>query len=40
MSLNNYKEQESKFSFAYNPAGQGEIKFKNQDQFVWTKEKK
>jgi hypothetical protein len=29
-----------KFSFYYNPAGQGEIKFKNQDQIMWTKEKK
>jgi len=40
MTLNNYKEQESQLSFTYQPAGQGEIKFKNQDQIVWTKEKK
>ncbi|MFB3884155.1 MAG: hypothetical protein ACE144_02935 [Thermodesulfobacteriota bacterium] len=31
---------ESKFSFTYQPTGQGEIKLKNQDQFVWTKTKK
>jgi hypothetical protein len=29
-----------KFSFYYQPAGQGEIRFKNQDQILWTKEKK
>ncbi len=29
-----------KFSLYYNPVGQGEIRFKNQDQILWTKEKK
>ncbi len=29
-----------KFSFFYDPAGNGAIRFKNQDQIVWTKEKK
>ncbi len=28
-----------KFSFYYNPAGQGEIRYKNQRQIAWTKEK-
>ena len=36
----NAEGQEFKLSFTYQPAGQGEIKFKNQDQIVWTKEKK
>jgi hypothetical protein len=40
MALNNYKGQEFKFSFYYHPADHGVIKFKNQDQIVWTKEKK
>lgn len=38
-----YKDQEGQrfnFSFTYHPAGQGEITFKNQNQIVWTKEKK
>lgn len=38
-----YKNKEGlkyKFSFYYNPAGQGEIRYKNQSQVVWTKEKK
>jgi hypothetical protein len=26
-----------KFSFYYNPTGQGEIRYKNQSQIVWTK---
>jgi hypothetical protein len=39
----NYKSAEKlkyKFSFYYDPAENGAIRFKNQDQFVWTKEKK
>jgi len=28
-----------KFSFYYNPAGQGEIRYKNQRQIAWTKKK-
>ncbi len=38
-----YKNQEGqrfKCSFIYHPAGQGVITFKNQNQIVWTKEKK
>jgi len=27
------------FSFYYNPAGQGEIRYKNQRQIAWTKKK-
>jgi len=27
------------FSFFYNPAGQGEIRYKNQRQIAWTKKK-
>jgi hypothetical protein len=37
-----YKSKEGliyKFSFYYNPAGQGEIRYKNQTQMVWTKKK-
>jgi len=36
----NKEGQESKFSFYYNPTDHGVIRFKNQDQIVWTKEKK
>lgn len=38
----NYKNKEGlkyKFSFYYNPAGQGEIRYRNQRQIAWTKEK-
>ena len=28
-----------RFSFYYNPAGQGEIRYKNQRQIAWTKKK-
>lgn len=38
-----YKHEEGeklKFSFYYDPANQGQIRFKNQDQIVWTKERK
>ena len=38
-----YKDREGqkfKFSFYYHPADHGMIRFKNQDQIVWTKEKK
>jgi hypothetical protein len=31
--------QEYKFSFYYDPANQGTIRFKNQQEMVWTKEK-
>ena len=37
-----YKSKEGlkyKFSFYYNPAGQGEIRYKNQTQVEWTKTK-
>lgn len=27
------------FSFYYNPAGQGQIRYKNQRQMLWTKQK-
>ena len=36
----NYTNKEGtkyKFLFYYNPAGQGEIRYKNQSQIVWTK---
>jgi major membrane immunogen (membrane-anchored lipoprotein) len=36
----NYKNKEGlkyKLSFYYNPAGQGEIRHKNQPKMVWTK---
>ena len=29
--------QEYKFSFYYDPANQGRIRFKNQSEMVWTK---
>ena len=38
----NYVNKEGlkyKFSFYYNPAGQGEIRYKNQKEISWTKEK-
>jgi hypothetical protein len=38
----NYKNKEGlkyKFSFYYDPAGQGEIRYKNQRQIAWTKKK-
>jgi hypothetical protein len=38
----NYINQEGlkyKFSFFYDPAGQGEIRYKNQRQIAWTKKK-
>jgi hypothetical protein len=38
----NYMNKEGlkyEFSFYYNPAGQGEIRYKNQRQIVWTKKK-
>jgi hypothetical protein len=37
-----YKNKEGlkyKFSFYYDPTGQGEIRYKNQSQIVWTKER-
>jgi hypothetical protein len=39
----NYIDKEGgkfKLFFYYNPAGQGEIRYKNQRQIAWTKEKK
>jgi hypothetical protein len=39
----NYENKEGlkyQFSFYYNPAGQGVIRYKNQMQMAWTKEKK
>jgi len=33
----NIEGQEYKFSFYYNPANQGTIRFKNQQEMVWTK---
>ncbi len=33
----NTARQEYKFSFYYDPANQGTIRFKNQKQMVWTK---
>jgi hypothetical protein len=36
----NKEGEESKFSFYYNPTDHGVIRFKNQDQIVWTREKK
>jgi hypothetical protein len=39
----NYIDKEGgkfKFFFYYNPAGRGEIRYKNQRQIAWTKEKK
>ena len=38
----NYTNKEGlkyEFSFYYNPAGQGEIRYKNQRQMLWTKKK-
>ncbi len=32
--------QEFKFSFYYSPSDHGVIRFKNQEQIVWTKEQK
>ena len=40
ITYKNIEGLEYKFSFFYDPAGNGAIRFKNQDQFVWTKEKK
>ncbi len=34
---NNTAGQEYKFSFYYDPANQGAIRFKNQSEMVWTK---
>ena len=36
----NAEGQEFKFSFYYNPTDHGVIRFKNQEQIVWTKKKK
>jgi hypothetical protein len=33
----NIERQEYKFSFYYDPANQGTIRFKNQKQMVWTR---
>jgi hypothetical protein len=33
----NIEGQEYKFSFYYDPANQGKIRFKNQQDMVWTK---
>jgi hypothetical protein len=33
----NIEGQEYKFSFYYDPANQGTIRFKNQQEMVWTK---
>jgi len=33
----NTARQEYKFSFYYDPANQGTIRFKNQREMVWTK---
>jgi len=33
----NIERQEYKFSFYYDPANQGTIRFKNQKEMVWTK---
>jgi hypothetical protein len=33
----NQKGLQYKFSFYYDPAGQGEIRYKNQSQILWTK---
>ena len=33
----NVERQEYKFSFYYDPANQGTIRFKNEKQMVWTK---
>jgi hypothetical protein len=37
-----YDKEGQKFTFLiyYHPANQGTIRFKNQDQIVWTREKK
>jgi len=40
ISYKDEERQKTKFSFYYDPADQGQIRFKNQDHIVWTKGKK
>ena len=40
ISYKDKEEQEFKFSFYYSATDHGMIRFKNQDQIVWTKESK